>query len=171
MQRFFRQANRNLFKYIEINPLNVSKILVEVVLNMLSHLRIHLRSSFFSTTWRPPSGLKVPKMKSMGPIWVYGFEISLIGVGFEGERVFSRMPPSLNTIKQFRKIETETLLIRFLREMVIFDHTVWSIQVQSAFKFEVTLGFTPLNPSKVHFGRFFPKRYQYTDHFFPQSLG
>ena len=24
----------------------------------------------FSTTRRPPSGLKVPKMKSMGPIWV-----------------------------------------------------------------------------------------------------
>ena len=45
-----------------------------VPLEMLSHLRIRLRSSFFSTTWRPPSGLKMPKMKSMGPIWVYGFE-------------------------------------------------------------------------------------------------
>ena len=43
-------------------------------LKMLSHLRIHLRSSFFSTTWGPPSGQKVPKMKSMGPIWVYRFE-------------------------------------------------------------------------------------------------
>ena len=55
--------------------------------------------------------------------------------------------------------------------MVIFDHLIWSIQSQSAFKFEVTLDLTPLNPSKAHFGRFFPKRYQYIDHFFPQSFG
>ena len=132
--------------------LNVFKdeVILENALSSSNPTAINL----FSTTRRSPSSLKVPKMKSMGPIWVYGFEISLIGVGFEGERVFSRMLPSLNTIKQFRKIETETLLIRFLREMVIFDHTVWSIQVQSAFKFEVTLGFTPLKPSKVHFGRF-----------------
>ena len=43
-------------------------------LTRLFQLRIHLRSSFFSTTWRPPSGSKVPKMNSMGPIWVFGFE-------------------------------------------------------------------------------------------------
>ena len=50
--------------------------------------------------------------------------------------------------------------------MVIFDHIVWSIQFQSAFKFEVTLDFTPLNPSKAHFGRFSPKLNQYKDDFF-----
>ena len=43
-------------------------------LKMLSQLRIHLRSSFFSTTWRPPSGLKIPKMKSMALIWPIIYE-------------------------------------------------------------------------------------------------
>ena len=57
----------------------------------------------FSTTRRSSSGLKMSKMKSMGPIWRYGFEISLIGVGFERERAFSGVLALLNTIKQFRK--------------------------------------------------------------------
>ena len=61
-------------------------------LNMLSYLRIHLRSSLFSTTRRPPSGPKVPKMKSMGPIWVYGFEKKCLA-----HKVFpNRSPKSTN---------------------------------------------------------------------------
>ena len=29
------------------------------------------QNELFSTTWGPPSGLKLPKMKYMGQIWVY----------------------------------------------------------------------------------------------------
>ena len=36
----------------------------------------------FLNIWRQPSGLKMPKMKSMNLIWVYGFEkmLSLQGI-------------------------------------------------------------------------------------------
>ena len=74
-----RKSYSNFTERLEDKHDNLKKIRIVLEIknlrhDMLSHLRIHLQSSFFSTTRRPPSDLKVPKMKSMGPIWVYGFE-------------------------------------------------------------------------------------------------
>ena len=50
--------------------------------------------------------------------------------------------------------------------MVIFEHSIWSIQFQSAFKFDSNTDFIPLNPSKAPSGRFSPKRYEYINYLF-----
>ena len=63
------------------------------------------------------------------------------------------MPLWLNTLKRTQN-QVDIVVFRVFRADEIFDHSLWSIQFWSAFKFESTLDFIPLNPSKALFGRF-----------------